>query len=58
MWANISGGDVEGSSSHTLQQKCPFKGNHQDQFLKVRSVWSRDHPFELIIGDPEAGVRD
>ena len=24
---------------------------------KAESVWSRDHPFEMIIGDPDVGVR-
>ena len=53
---NISGGDAEGSSGHTLQQNV-YQGESSRSVPQVRSVWSRDHPFELIIGDPEAGVR-
>ena len=53
---NISRGDAEGSYGHTLQQNV-FQGKSSRSVPQVRSVWSRDHPFELIIGDPEAGVR-
>ena len=53
---NISGGDAEGSSGHTHQQNV-YQGESSRLVPQVRSVWSRDHPFELIIGDPEAGVR-
>ena len=53
---NISRGDAEGSSGHTLQQNV-FQGESSRSVPQVRSVWTRDHPFELIIGDLEAGVR-
>ena len=53
---NISGGDAEGSSGHTHQQNV-YQGESSRSVPQVRSVWSKDHPFELIIGDPEAGVR-
>ena len=53
---NNSGGDVEGSSGHSQQQNV-FQGESSRSVPQVRSVWSRDHPFELIIGDPEVGVR-
>ena len=54
--SKLSGGDVEGSSGHTHQQNV-FQGESSRSVPQVRSVWSRDHPFELIIGDPEAGVK-
>ena len=53
---NISGGDVEGSSGHSQHQNV-FQGESSRSVPPIRPVWSRDHPFELIIGDPEAGVR-
>ena len=34
-----------------------FKGESSRSILPIRSVWSRYHPFELIIGDPDVGVR-
>ena len=53
---NNSGGDAEESSGHSQQQNV-FQGESSRSVPPIRSVWSRDHPFELIIGDPEAGVR-
>ena len=46
---NISGGDAEGSSGHALQQNV-FQGESSRSIPQVRSVWSRDHQFVLIIG--------
>ena len=34
-----------------------FKANHQVQILQEEQFGVRDHPFELIIGDPDIGVR-
>ena len=34
-----------------------FKVNSSSSIPPRRIVWSRDHPFELIIGDPDVGVR-
>ena len=53
---NNSGGDVEGSSGHSQHQNV-FQGESLRSIPPIRSVWSRDHPFELIIGDPDVGVR-
>ena len=53
---NNSGGDVERSSCHSQHQKV-FQGESSRSVPPIRSVWSRDHPFELIIGDPDVGVR-
>ena len=53
---NNSGGDAEGSSGHTQHQNV-FQGESSRSVPPIRSVWSRDHPFELIIGDPDVGVR-
>ena len=53
---NNSGGDVEGSTSQTQHQNV-FQGESSRSVPPIRSVWSRDHPFELIIGDPDVGVR-
>ena len=54
---NNSGGDAEGSSGHA-QHKNVFQGESSRLSPPIRSVWSRDHPFELIIGDPDVGVRN
>ena len=53
---NSSGGDVEGSSGHSQHQNV-FQGESSRSVPSIRSVWSRDHPFDLIIGDPDVGVR-
>ena len=53
---NNSGGDVEGSTSQTQHQNV-FQGESSRSVPPIRSVWSRDHPFELNIGDPDVGVR-
>ena len=31
--------------------------SHQDRICSRQRVWNRDHPFYLIIGDPDTGVR-
>ena len=49
---NNSGGDAEGSSSHSQYQNV-FQGESSRSVPPIRSVWSRDHLFELIIGDPD-----
>lgn len=53
--SNNSGGAGEGSTSHT--QHNYEQGETSRPYLPRQRVWSRDHPFELIIGDPESGVR-
>ena len=47
---NNSGGDVVGSSGHSQHQNV-FQGESLRLVPPIISVWSRDHPFELIIGD-------
>ena len=50
-----SGGENEGSTNRTQQ------GNNNAESYRTNlpreRVWSRDYPWELIIGDPEAGVQ-
>ena len=54
---NNSGGGIEGSGNQSeSQQHNESQGESSTPNLPRRTVWSRDHPFELIIGDPEAGV--
>ena len=53
---NDSGGDNGGSTSHSQHQDV-FQGESSRSAPPIRSVWSRDHPSELIIGDPDVGVR-
>ena len=53
---NNSGGDNEGSTSHSQHHNI-LQGESSRSVPPSRSVWSIDHPFELIIGDPDAGVR-
>ncbi|KAK1402380.1 hypothetical protein POM88_001985 [Heracleum sosnowskyi] len=52
---NNSGGAGEGSTSHTPQhfEQAESSRSH----LPRQRVWNRDHPFHLIIGDPDTGVR-
>ena len=50
-----SGGAGEGSSSNTLQHAN--QGESSRSHLPRQRVWNRDHPFNLIIGDPDARVR-
>ena len=54
--SNISGGDNEGSSSHS-QHHNVFQGESSRSNLPRQTVWNRAHPVELIIGDPDVGVR-
>ena len=52
--SSSSTGANEGSTSRTQQDN-----NNAESYrvnLPRERVWSRDHPWELIIGDPEAGV--
>ena len=53
---NNSGGDAEGSSSRT-QHHNEFQGESSRSNLPRQTVWNKAHPFELIIGDPDVGVR-
>ena len=52
---NNSGG-AGGSTSHTLQLTDNTTESSRTQLPRER-IWSRDHPFDLIIGDPDVGVR-
>ncbi|KAL8145823.1 hypothetical protein AgCh_003826 [Apium graveolens] len=53
---NNSGGDAEGSSSRT-QDPNEFQGESSRSNLPRQTVRNKAHPFELIIGDPDVGVR-
>ena len=50
------GGVNEGSTSHS-QHHNVFQGESSRSVPPSRLFWSRDHPFKLIIGDPDVGVR-
>ena len=52
--ASSSGGANEGSTSRTQQDNNNAESSRMN--LPRERIWSRDHPWELIIGDPEAGV--
>ncbi|KAK1379914.1 hypothetical protein POM88_026658 [Heracleum sosnowskyi] len=54
--SNNSGGENEGSSSHS-QHQSEFQGESSRSNLPRQTVWNRAHPFELIIGDPDVGVK-
>ena len=54
--SNNSGGANEGSSSHS-QHQSEFQGESSRSNLPRQTVWNRAHPFELIIGDPDVGVK-
>ena len=41
----------------TLSKIKDVKKNHHDVNLPRQTVWSRDHRWELIDGDPQAGVQ-
>ena len=41
----------------TLSKMKDVKRNHHDVICHDKTVWSRDHPWELIVGDPQAGVQ-
>ena len=53
--SSSSGGANEGSIRRTQQDNNNTKSSRVN-FPRER-IWSRDHPWELIIGDPEAGVQ-
>jgi hypothetical protein len=53
---NNSGGAEEGSTSHT-QHRSGHQGDSSRSHLPRTRVWNRDHPFDLILGDPDVGVR-
>ena len=50
-----SWGAGRGSTVHIQQQA--EQGEISRSYLPRQRVWNRDHPFELIIGDPDTGVR-
>ena len=50
-----SGGANEGSTSRTQQNNNNAESSRMN--LPREREWSRGHPWELIIGDPEAGVQ-
>ena len=54
----ISSGGVSqsGSTSHHTQHNYDF-GESSRLNLPRQRVWSRDHPVEQIIGDPDTGVQ-
>ena len=52
---NNSWGDAGGSTSHSQHQNA-FQGESSRSVPTIKLIWSRDHPFELIIGDPDVGV--
>ena len=54
---NSSGGGNEGGSSSHSQHHNVFQGESSRSNLPSQRVWSKAHPFELIIGDPDVGVR-
>ena len=53
--SSSSGGANEGSTSRTQQDNNNEESSRMN--LPRERIWSRDHPWELIIGDPEAGVQ-
>ena len=53
---NNSGGEAEGSTSHSQHQN-DYQGGSSRTNLPNQRVWNRAHPIELIIGDPDVGVR-
>ena len=52
---NSSGGAHQGSTSHTQQNERHQKESSRHN-LPRQAVWSRYHPWELIVGDPQDGV--
>ena len=53
--SSSSGGADQGSTSHTQQNERRQEESSRCN-LPRQTVWSRDHPWELIVGDPQAGV--
>ena len=53
---NNSGGDNEGLTSHS-QHHNVLQGESSSSVPPKTTMWSIDHPFELIIGDLDVGVR-
>ena len=53
--SSSSGGANEGSTSRTHQDNNNAESSRVN--LPRERIWSRDHPWELIIGDLEAGVQ-
>lgn len=55
--SNISGGASNDQSNHSHH----FTNDHKESSrrnLSTQRKWTKDHPFELIIGDPEVGVKN
>ena len=54
--SSSSGGADQGSTSHTKQnERCQEESSRRN--LPRQTVWSLYHPWELIVGDPQAGVQ-
>ena len=53
--SSTSGGANEGSTSRTHQDNDNAESSRVNP--PRERIWSRDHPWELIIGDPESGVQ-
>lgn len=53
--AGTNSGGVSESIQSSQHQNSESHAESSRQFPRER-VWNRDHPFELIIGDPDAGV--
>ena len=54
--SSSSGGADRGSTSHTQQNERRQEESSRHN-LPRQTVWSRDHPWELIVGDPQVGVQ-
>ena len=52
---NSRGANESGSTSRTYHNF--EQGESSRSNLPRQMVWNRDHPFHLIIGDPDTGVR-
>ena len=54
--SSSSGGADQGSNSYTHQSDTHQEESSRNN-LSRQAVWSRAHPWELIVGDPQAGVQ-
>ena len=54
--SSSSGGADQGSTSQ-IQQNVINQAESSRHNLPRQTVWSRAHPWELIVGDPQAGVQ-
>ena len=53
--SNSSGGAEEGSNSHTQYYDAKLKETSRMNLSKLR-VWSKDHSWHLVLGDPDGWV--